>query len=86
MGDVLTRIQQAEAAFDTDQKEKMTAKLMGGEKFDLEDFLDQLIAVRRMGPIANVLAMMPGMGQVKLSGSWSWTPSTSTGSPRSSGR
>ncbi|GIJ76999.1 signal recognition particle subunit FFH/SRP54 (srp54) [Micromonospora phaseoli] len=65
MGDVLTLIEQAEAAFDSDQKEKMTAKLMGGEQFTLEDFLDQLIAVRRMGPIANVLAMMPGMGQVK---------------------
>ncbi|MFJ6199989.1 signal recognition particle protein [Micromonospora sp. NPDC092111] len=65
MGDVLTLIEQAEAAFDTDQKEKMTAKLMGGERFTLEDFLDQLIAVRRMGPIANVLAMMPGMGQMK---------------------
>ncbi|WP_018253696.1 signal recognition particle protein [Salinispora mooreana] len=65
MGDVLTLIEQAEQAFDVDQKEKMTAKLMGGEQFTLEDFLDQLIAVRRMGPIANVLAMMPGMGQMK---------------------
>ncbi len=65
MGDVLTLIEQAEQAFDEDQKEKMTAKLLQGEQFTLEDFLDQLIAVRRMGPIANVLAMMPGMGQVK---------------------
>jgi signal recognition particle subunit SRP54 len=65
MGDVLTLIEQAEQAFDSDQKERMTAKLLGGEKFTLEDFLDQLIAVRRMGPIANVLAMMPGMGQMK---------------------
>jgi signal recognition particle subunit SRP54 len=65
MGDVLTLIEQAEQAFDADQKEKMTAKLLGGEQFTLEDFLDQLIAVRRMGPIANVLAMMPGMGQMK---------------------
>jgi signal recognition particle subunit SRP54 len=65
MGDVLTLIEQAERAFDADQKEKMTAKLMGGEQFTLEDFLDQLIAVRRMGPIANVLAMMPGMGQMR---------------------
>ncbi|MFC7547628.1 signal recognition particle protein [Plantactinospora sp. GCM10030261] len=65
MGDVLTLIEQAEQAFDADQKEKMTAKLMGGESFTLEDFLDQLIAVRRMGPIANVLSMMPGMGQMK---------------------
>ncbi|MEV1287303.1 signal recognition particle protein [Micromonospora sp. NPDC049679] len=65
MGDVLTLIEQAEQAFDSDQKEKMTAKLMGGEQFTLEDFLDQLLAVRKMGPIANVLAMMPGMGQMK---------------------
>ncbi len=65
MGDVLTLIEQAEQAFDAEQKEKMTAKLLGGEQFTLEDFLDQLIAVRRMGPIANVLAMMPGMGQMK---------------------
>src|SRR5918992_435987 len=43
----------------------MAAKLLGGEQFKLEDFLDQLIAVRRMGPIANVLSMMPGMGQMK---------------------
>jgi signal recognition particle subunit SRP54 len=65
MGDVLTLIEQAEAAFEDDQKERMTAKLMGGESFTLEDFLEQLQAVRRMGPIANVLAMMPGMGQMK---------------------
>ncbi|HEY0002373.1 MAG TPA: signal recognition particle protein, partial [Actinoplanes sp.] len=65
MGDVLTLIEQAEQAFDEDQKEKMTGKLLAGEQFTLEDFLDQLIAVRRMGPIANILGMMPGMGQMK---------------------
>jgi len=65
MGDVLTLIEQAEQAFDEGEKERMAAKLMGGEQFTLEDFLEQLQAVRRMGPIANVLAMMPGMGQMK---------------------
>ncbi len=65
MGDVLTLIEQAEAAFDDDQKEKMAAKLIGGQDFTLEDFLDQLTALRRMGPIANILGMMPGMGQMK---------------------
>jgi len=65
MGDVLTLIEQAEQAFDEEQKEKMTGKLLAGESFTLEDFLDQLIAVRRMGPIANILGMMPGMGQMK---------------------
>ncbi|HEV7963417.1 MAG TPA: signal recognition particle protein [Actinoplanes sp.] len=65
MGDVLTLIEQAEAAFEDEQKERMTAKLMGGQQFTLEDFLEQIVAVRRMGPIANILSMMPGMGQVK---------------------
>jgi len=65
MGDMLTLIEQAEQAFDDEQKEKMTSKLLGGEQFTLEDFLDQLVAVRRMGPIANILGMMPGMGQMK---------------------
>jgi signal recognition particle subunit SRP54 len=65
MGDLLTLIEQAEQAFDDDQKEKMASKLLGGEQFTLEDFLDQLIAVRRMGPIANIIGMMPGMGQLK---------------------
>jgi signal recognition particle subunit SRP54 len=65
MGDMLTLIEQAEVAFEDDQKERMAAKLIGGETFTLEDFLDQLTAVRRMGPIANVLGMLPGMGQMK---------------------
>ncbi|MGY0230722.1 signal recognition particle protein [Longispora urticae] len=65
MGDMLTLIEQAERVFEDDQKEKMTAKLMGGQDFTLEDFLDQLLAVRRMGPISNLLAMMPGMNQMK---------------------
>jgi signal recognition particle subunit SRP54 len=65
MGDALTLIEQAEAAFDEEQKERMTAKLAGGESFTLEDFLEQMVALRRMGPIANMLALMPGMGQFK---------------------
>jgi signal recognition particle subunit SRP54 len=65
MGDVLTLIEQAEAAFDEDQKQKMAAKVMGGESFTLEDFLDQMTALRRMGPLTNILGMLPGMGQVK---------------------
>ena len=50
MGDVLTLIEQAEAAFDEEQKEKMTAKLMGGEQFTLEDFLEQMTARAPDGP------------------------------------
>src|SRR5437764_8813000 len=65
MGDVLTLIEQAELAFDEDQKQKMTAKLMEGDSFTLEDFLDQMTALRRMGPLTNIIGMLPGMGQMK---------------------
>ena len=65
MGDVLTLIEQAEQAFDEDQKQKMTAKLMEGDSFTLEDFLDQMTALRRMGPLTNIIGMLPGMGQMK---------------------
>ena len=65
MGDVLTLIEQAEAAFDEEQKERMAAKLVGGDVFTLEDFLEQITALRRMGPITNMLAMLPGMNQYK---------------------
>ncbi|QSB13524.1 signal recognition particle protein [Natronosporangium hydrolyticum] len=65
MGDQLTLIEKAEQAFEEDQKERMSAKLFGGEQLTLDDFLEQLQAVRKMGPIANVLGMVPGMAQMK---------------------
>jgi signal recognition particle subunit SRP54 len=64
MGDVLTLIEQAEKAFDLDQAEAMAGKL-AGDTFTLEDFLEQMLAVRKMGPIGNLLGMLPGMGQMK---------------------
>src|SRR5438309_5466855 len=64
MGDVLTLIEQAEKAFDVEQAEQMASKL-AGDGFSLEDFLEQLLAVRKMGPIGNLLGMLPGMGQMK---------------------
>ncbi|SOD74278.1 signal recognition particle subunit FFH/SRP54 (srp54) [Jatrophihabitans sp. GAS493] len=65
MGDVLTLIEQAEKTFDQDEAERMVGKLQSGGDFTLEDFLEQLQAIRRMGPISNLLGMMPGMGQMK---------------------
>ncbi len=65
MGDVLTLIEQAEATFDAGQAEEMAAKLTGGGDFTLEDFLEQMLAIRKMGPIGNLLGMLPGMGQLK---------------------
>ncbi len=65
MGDMLTLIEQAESAFEDEQKERMTQKLLGGDGFTLDDFLEQLIAIRKMGPIANLMGMMPGGKQMK---------------------
>ena len=65
MGDMLTLIEQAQKHFDEDEATAMAAKLASGNQFTLEDFLDQLQAIRRMGPIGNLLGMMPGMGQMK---------------------
>ncbi|THJ76386.1 signal recognition particle protein [Candidatus Frankia alpina] len=64
MGDVLTLIEQAEKAFEAEQAEAMAAKMAASE-FTLEDFLDQMLTVRKMGPIGNLLGMLPGMGQMK---------------------
>jgi signal recognition particle subunit SRP54 len=65
MGDMLTLIETAQKHFDEDEAEQMAAKLAAGNKFTLEDFLAQLQAIRKMGPIGNLLGMMPGMGQMK---------------------
>ncbi|MGD1996324.1 MAG: signal recognition particle protein [Anaerolineae bacterium] len=60
MGDVLTLIERAEATFDQEQARRMGEKIRRAE-FDLEDFLKQLRQVRRMGPLSQVLEMVPGM-------------------------
>ncbi|MEO7261554.1 MAG: signal recognition particle protein [Jatrophihabitantaceae bacterium] len=65
MGDMLTLIEQAQKTFDADETERMAAKLTSGNQFTLEDFLEQLQAIRRMGPIGNLLGMLPGAGQMK---------------------
>ncbi len=64
MGDVLGLIEKAEAAFDQEQAQKDAERMLAGE-FSLEDFANQLRQVRKMGPIAQVLEMLPGgMGQL----------------------
>jgi signal recognition particle subunit SRP54 len=64
MGDLLTLIEQAEQAFDAEQAEQTAAKIGSGE-LTLEDFLEQMQAIRRMGPIANLLGMLPGAAGMK---------------------
>ena len=60
MGDMLTLIEQAEQAFEKDQAEAAATKLMEGE-FTLDDFLEQMQALKKMGPLGNLMGMMPGM-------------------------
>jgi signal recognition particle subunit SRP54 len=63
LGDLLTLIEQAERAFDQDQAAAMAGKLASGEGFTLEDFVEQLAMVRKLGPIGNLLSMLPGAAQ-----------------------
>jgi signal recognition particle subunit SRP54 len=60
MGDMLSLIEHAEQAFEKDQAEAAAEKLMEGE-FTLDDFLEQMQALKKMGPLGNLLGMMPGM-------------------------
>ncbi len=60
MGDVLTLIEKAEATFDQQEMEQTEKKLRKGQ-LTLEDFLDQMRQVKKMGPIQNILGMLPGM-------------------------
>lgn len=60
MGDVLTLIEQAERAFEADQAEQAAARMMEGE-FTLDDFLEQMQAIKKMGSLKSIMSMMPGM-------------------------
>jgi signal recognition particle subunit SRP54 len=60
---VLTLIERAEAAFDQEQAERLERKLREAS-FDLEDFLEQLQQVRNMGPLSQILDLVPGMGKL----------------------
>jgi signal recognition particle subunit SRP54 len=60
MGDVLTLIEQAEAHFDRDSTERAAERLATGS-FGLDDFLDQLTQLKRLGPLKGVLGMLPGL-------------------------
>jgi signal recognition particle subunit SRP54 len=64
MGDVLSLIEKAEKEVDADQAVDMQEK-MRRQQFTLEDFLQQMRQVRRMGPMGNLLGMLPGMGAMK---------------------
>ncbi len=64
MGDVLSLIEKAEAAISVEDAEKLERKLRLDE-FTLEDFRDQLRTIKKMGPLEQILGMIPGMGNIK---------------------
>lgn len=62
MGDVLTLIEQAQQSYDQKEAEKLQKKIMQ-ESFSFEDLRDQMRKLRSMGPLENLLGMIPGMGK-----------------------
>ncbi len=67
MGDVLSLIEKAEQSFDADKVKNLEQK-MKNQTFDLEDFLDQLQQFKNMGPMQDILGMLPGMNNKALQG------------------
>jgi signal recognition particle subunit SRP54 len=65
MGDVMTLIEQAEKTFDQEQALKAAEKLASGGDFTLDDFLEQMQQVRKLGSMSKIMGMLPGMGQFR---------------------
>lgn len=64
MGDIVSLVEKAAAAIDEDDARRMEEKLRTAS-FDLNDFLAQFKMIRKLGPLENILAMLPGMGNLK---------------------
>jgi signal recognition particle subunit SRP54 len=64
MGDVLSLIERAEQAIDIEEAQKLEEKVRRDD-FTLEDFRDQLQAIKKMGPLEQIVGMIPGMGNIK---------------------
>ena len=65
MGDVATLAEQAKKSIDSDVSAKLEEKFIKGEDFTLEDFLEQLEAMSKMGSMGKLLSMLPGTGAMK---------------------
>jgi signal recognition particle subunit SRP54 len=65
MGDVATLAEQAKKAFDGDSAKKLEDKFLSGQDFTLDDFLEQLEAMSKMGSMGKLLGMLPGSGAMK---------------------
>jgi signal recognition particle subunit SRP54 len=65
MGDVLSLIDRVQDTIDQKEAEKIQEKLLTGDDFTLGDFRDQMKQIRKLGPLENILKMMPGFGDLK---------------------
>jgi signal recognition particle subunit SRP54 len=65
LGDVATLAEQAKKAFDGDSAKRLEDKFVAGEDFTLDDFLEQLEAMAKMGSMGKLLGMLPGAGAMK---------------------
>jgi signal recognition particle subunit SRP54 len=63
MGDIVGLVEKAQQEFDAVDAEKMAAKL-AKNSFDLQDFLDQIKMIKKLGPLQNLLGMIPGMPKI----------------------
>ena len=82
MGDVLTLIEKAEQVYEKDQAEEAAARLMEGD-FTLDDFLDQMQQLKKMGPLSSIVGMLPGHAQGAEEAPRSKTISSSRSRPSS---
>ena len=65
MGDVVSLVEKAQESIDQKEAERMAEKMQRAE-FNFEDFLSQMQAVRKMGPLGGLMKMMPGMGNIEI--------------------
>lgn len=65
MGDVLSLIEKAQSAFDEDEAAALEKK-MRNQEFNLEDFMQQMQQIKKMGPLKSIMGMIPGMNQLNL--------------------
>ena len=65
MGDIMSLIEKSESLYEEEEALRLQSKIMKNE-FTLQDFLDQLQKIRRMGPLGKVLGMIPGMSKLQM--------------------
>ena len=67
MGDIMSLIEKTETLYEEEEAMRLQSKIMKNE-FSLQDFLDQLQKIRRMGPLGKVMGMIPGMSKLQMQG------------------